>query len=87
MYNIDEDAKPRPTKMITNIDDILQVSGDMPKPEDAKEKQVLTVIRKEGNFTDLLYQFVGAVYSPGLNFECGRITAFRLELNGIFCII
>ncbi len=37
--------------------------------------------------TDLLYQFVGAGYSPGVNFESGRITALKLELNKIFCII
>ena len=59
----------------------------MPKPEDPKEKQVLTIIHKEDNLTDLLYQFVGAGYSPGVNFESGRITALKLELNKIFCII
>ena len=87
MYYINEEAKPRPAKMITNIDDILQVIRNMPQPEDPKEKQVLTLIHKEDNLTDLLYQFVGAGYSPGVNFESGRITALKLELNHIFCII
>ena len=73
--------------MITSIDDILQVVRDMLKPEDPKEKQVLTIIHKEDNLTELLYQFVGAGYSPGVNFESGRITALKLELNKIFCII
>ena len=73
--------------MITNIDDILQVIRNMPQPEDPKEKQILTLIHKEDNLTDLLYQFVDAGYSPGVNFESGRITALKLELNKIFCII
>ena len=73
--------------MIATIDDILQVVRETPAPEDPKEKQVLTLIHKEDNLTDLLYQFVGAGYSPGVNFESGRITALKLELNKIFCII
>ena len=87
MYYINEEAKPRPAQMIANIDDILQVIRNMPQPEDPKEKQILTLIHKEDNLTDLLYQFVGAGYSPGVNFESGRITALKLELNKIFCII
>jgi len=86
-YFIKEDAKPRPAKMITTIDDILQVVRDMPKPEDPKEKQILTIIHKDDNLTDLLYQLIGAGYSPGVSFESGRITALKLELNKIFCII
>ena len=70
--------------MITQVDDIMQVIRDMPKPEDPKEKQVLTLIHKEDNLANLLYQFVEAGYSPGVNFEYGRITALKLELNGIF---
>ena len=45
------------------------------------------MIHREDNLTDLLYQFVGAGYSPGVNFESGRINALKLELNKIFCII
>ena len=73
--------------MIATIDDILQVVREMPAPEDPKEKQVLTLIHKRDDLTDLLHQFVGAGYSPGVNFESGRITALKLELNKIFCII
>ena len=54
--------------MIGNVDDILQVIREMPAPEDPKEKQVLTLIHKEDNLTDLLYQLVGAGYAPGVNF-------------------
>ena len=100
-YYINEEAKPRQAKMIANIDDILQVIREMPKPvltpkgrdqgetkkDDKEEKQILTLIHKEDNLTDLLFQFVAAGYSPGVNFESGRITALKLELNKIFCII
>ena len=90
-YYINEEAKPRQAKMLANIDDILQVIREMPKPEkkkdDKEEKQILTLIHKEDNLTDLLFQFVAAGYSPGVNFESGRITALKLELSKIFCII
>ena len=73
--------------MIANIDDILQVIREMPKPETKKgekeEKQILTLFHKEDNLTNLLYEFVAAGYSPGVNFESGRITALKLELNKI----
>ena len=32
-------------------------------------------------------KFIEAGYSPGVNFEAGRITALKLELSNIFCII
>ena len=35
----------------------------------------------------LLYQFIEAGYSPGVNFEAGRVTALKLEFNHIFCVI
>ena len=47
----------------------------------------MTLIHKGDNHTDLLYQFIGAGYSPGGNFGSGRITALKLELNKIFCFI
>ena len=104
-YYINEEAKPRHANMITNIDEILQVIREMPKPVltpkgrdqgetqgetkkgEKEEKQILTLIHKEDNLTDLLFQFVAAGYSPGVNFESGRITALKLELSKIFCII
>ncbi len=79
--------------MITNIDDSLQVVRDMPplepkgtKPGDPKGKQALTLIYREGHLADLLYQFVGAGYPPGVTFESSRITALKLELNKMFVI-
>ena len=86
-YHTKEDAKPRQAKMITTIDDILQVVREMPKPEDPTEKQVLTLIHKQDDLLALLDEFVKAGYSPGVCFDAGRVTALKLELNKIFCII
>ena len=58
-YYIKEDAEPRQSKMIANVDDILNALRNVPKPEDPKEKQVLTLIHKEDNLTDLLYHRCG----------------------------
>ena len=86
-YYINEEAKPRQAKMISNVDDILDVIRNTPEPEDPDEKLILNLIHKQDNLTDLLYQFTSAGYSPGINFESGRITALKLELNKVFCII
>jgi hypothetical protein len=86
-YYINEDAKPRAVKMISSIDDILQVLRDLPPPADEKEKQVLNLIRKNDDLVGLLFSFIQAGYTPGINFESGRVMALKLELNKVFCII
>ena len=86
-YYIKEDAEPSQSMMIANADDIIDVIRNVPKPEAPKVTQVLTLIHKEDNLTDLLCQFVGAGCSPGLNFESGGITALKLEISKIFRII
>ena len=37
--------------------------------------------------TDLLYQLTDVGYSPGINFEAGRITALKLEFSKRFFLI
>jgi hypothetical protein len=86
-YHINEEAKVRPVRMISDVDDILRVIREMPPPTDDKEKQILSLIHKDDNLTDLLFSFVAAGYAPGVNFESGRITALKFELNKVFCII
>jgi hypothetical protein len=58
-YYINEEAKPRQAKMIANIDEILQVIREMPKPETKKgekeEKHILTLIHKKD--TSQTYSF------------------------------
>ncbi len=39
-------------------------------------------MHKEDTLAKLLNQFVVAGYPPGVNFELGRITALKLEING-----
>ena len=62
--------------MIDNIDDILHIL----KTSEEKD-QFIKLIHREDNLTDLLYQLTDAGYSPGINFEAGRITALKLEFN------
>jgi hypothetical protein len=73
--------------MIASIDDILEVLRDVPPPEDDDKKQVVNLIHKEDDLVGLLFNFIQAGYSPGVNFESGRVTALKLEFNKIFCII
>ena len=86
-YQTREDAEPRQAKMITTIDDILQVVRDMPSPANKDEKGVLTLIHKDDDLLVLLNEFVKAGYAPGVSFDAGRVTALKLEINKIFCII
>ncbi len=34
-----------------------------------------------------MYQLIEAVYSPGVSFKSGRLTALKLQLAVFFCII
>ena len=90
-FRINEEAEVRKAKMISNIDDILNVVKEMgPAELDAKGipiTRLMSLIHKEDNLTDLLYQFIGAGYAPGINFESGRITALKLEINKICFLI
>lgn len=81
-YLIRKDAEAKPARMIDNIDDILTIL----KTGDDKEQFVKLTHRKD-DLTDLLYQSTDADYSPGVNFEAGRITALRLEFNKRFFLI
>ena len=60
--------------MIDNIDDILQI---LKASEEGKD-QFIKLIHRKDDLTDLLYQLTDAGYSPGINFEAGRITSLKL---------
>ncbi len=45
-YFINEEAKARPAKIITNIDEMLNVVRDIPQPEDPNQKQALALLTK-----------------------------------------
>ena len=81
-YLIREDAEAKPARMIDNIDDILRI---LKASEDTE--QFIKLIHRADNLTDLLYQLTDAGYSPGINFESGRITALKLEFNRRFFLI
>ena len=81
-YLIREDAEAKPARMIDNIDDILRI---LKTSEDTD--QFIKLIHRKDNLTELLYQLTDAGYSPGINFESGRITALKLEFNRRFFII
>ncbi len=87
-FQIKDDVEARKAKMINNIDDILEVVrqiGPVEKDEKCKPVgRVMTLIHKEDNLMTLLYKFIDAGYSPGINFETGRITVVKLEINSIF---
>jgi len=67
--------------MINNIDDILEIMRNT--PETKEEKQYIKLIHKEDDLTELLHEFIKAGYSPGINFESGRITALKVELKKV----
>jgi hypothetical protein len=81
-YAVREDAEAKPARMIDNIDDIFHIL----KASEDKE-QFIKLIHREDNLTDLLYQLTDAGYSPGINFESGRITSLKLEFNKCFFLI
>ena len=82
-YLIREDAEAKPARTIDNIDDILRIL----KTSQEEKDQFIKLIHREDNLTDLLYQLTDVGYSPGINFEAGRITALKLEFNKRFFLI
>ena len=89
-YIIKEDAEPQPYRMINDLEDILEIIKGIEPVLDEKGKpirQVLRMIHREDDLLKLLYDLIGAGYSPGVNFESGRVTALKMEFNHIFCII
>ena len=81
---IKDEVEARRAKMITTIDDILEVVRDMLPPAEKGDKQIITLIHRDDDLLKVLYQFVEAGYSPGVNFESGRVTALKLEVNNMF---
>jgi hypothetical protein len=84
-FVIREEAEATPAKMITDVNDLLRVVREQGEGGDGKK--FLKLVHREDNLTDLLYQLLDAGYSPGVNFEAGRITGLKLELNKVFVII
>jgi hypothetical protein len=59
--------------MIDKFYDILEIL----KASQEEKDQFIKLIHREDNLTDLLYWLTDAGYSPGINFEAGRITALN----------
>jgi hypothetical protein len=78
-YYIKDEVKPQEYTMITDLEDILNIIKEMGDAElDDKGKPVkrmLNMIHREDDLMKLLHDFIGAGYSPGVNFEAGRVTA------------
>ena len=83
-YVVKEDAQARIAKMIDSIDDILKIAREIPKPKPKEEKPIISLIHRKDNLTDLLYELINAGYSPGINFEAGRLASLNMEFNGVF---
>ena len=96
-YTINEESKPREAKMIDHIDDIVEIAREgaelnrvakaSKKEEDeyqADERKVFTLIHRRDDLLELLHQLLDAGYNPGINFEAGRLTALKLEFDGVF---
>jgi len=82
-YLIKEDAEAKPARMINDIEDILAILKDTA----ADDCKFFKLIHREDNLTELLYQLIEVGYSPGVNFEAGRITALKLEFNKRYFLI
>ena len=82
-----EDAQARTAQTIDNVDDILRIAREIPKPKAKEDKPIISLIHRKDNLTDLLYELINAGYNPGINFEAGRLTSLNMEFNGIFYTI
>jgi hypothetical protein len=76
-YIVKEGAEAKPSRMIDTIDDILDIARELQNTD----IRIIYLIHQKYDLIDLLYQLINAGYSPGINFEAGRITNLKLEFN------
>jgi len=81
-YITREDAEPTPAKMIDGADDLLDIIRN--KAEGVK---FIKLVHRQDDLVSLMFQLLEAGYSPGVNFEAGRVTALKLELNKTFIVV
>ena len=55
--------------------------------EEIEERKIITLIHRRDDLLELLHQARSAGYMPGINYEAGRLTALKLEFDGVFYII
>jgi len=76
---------------VSDLEDIRRLIQEQGEPElDDKGtpvKRILKMIHRNDDLMKLLHDLIQAGYSPGVNFEAGRVTALKMEFNHIFCII
>ena len=77
--------------MIDSLEDIRGLIQEMGEPErddnGKPTRRILKMIHRDDDLVKLLHGLIQAGYSPGVNFEAGRVTALKMEFNHIFCII
>jgi len=90
-YVIREDAKATPAKMFKDINDINQIVAEMgPTEYDDNGKpitRILKLIHQDDDLMEILNDLIEAGYYPGISFDAGRVTALKITVNYIFCII
>jgi len=86
-YAVREDGKPMEAKMIYNVADILRILKEESSVPTVLGKKVVKLIHRDDDLMTLMHELVENGYHPGINFEAGRITALKLEFNGVFFII
>ena len=64
-------------KMISSLDDILQILKD----EERKPADIIYLVHKEDDLTRMLYELLELGYKPRIQYEIGRITHLIMEFN------
>ena len=70
-----------------NKNKVSKASKKEEDEEQADERKLITWIHSRDDLLELLHQLLDAGYNPGISFEAGRLTALKLEFDGVFYII
>ena len=79
-YSLNEKEEPPPFKMITFLNDILNIKTD-------KETKEIYVVSEFNNLTELLFEAIKAGYEPRIKLHAGIITEMRFRFNKITYIV
>ena len=80
-YYINEESEPIKAKMITSIDDILNIV------KDNKDEQNITLIHKENDLIKCCFDLIKSGYHPKIKFLGNRLTHIYCEFNKVRFII
>ena len=77
-YEINENKKLHEYKMVETVNDLIEI---FKTTED--EKQLINLICKDDQLTEILYELIGSGYEPSIKYQAGKLSHIIFKLGKI----